>query len=409
MILRLAWRNIWRNKRRTLLTLSAIVFSTAILSFFLSLQFSSYETSIDASVSLLTGDLQVQEARFKDDPSFRAAIDDPASLLQKLESQTGIQHAALRAETGVMLNAGSRTVAGLLLGVQAAAEIRISRIPELIHEGSYTLAPHSYTMVLGTLMAKNLSVTVGDEVVMLGQGYDGSSAAALFTVEGIVETGVQEMDRSLLFVPLTSFQEMSYAGDRVHRIVLRKRAGRDTAVLQQQLLDLLESEGRDNLAVWRWDELLPGLKESMDLDLASSWIFYMGLIAVVSLTVMNTLLMAILERKKEFGLLGTLGMNARTIVRLLCTECVLLVGLGVTIGILLAIAVTSYYGVYGFRIPGVEEIVKQWNIPAVVYTSVTLQSLLLAPAVLLTSILLALIIPCYMVFKWRPLEALRGD
>lgn len=408
MVLRLAWRNIWRNPTRTVLTLSAIAFTTAILSFFLSLQFSSYRTSIDASVTLLTGHLQVQEPRYKDNPSFRYALEEARELLRLSTELKEVEAASLRAETTVIVSAEGRTFGARIDGVVAEDEEKLSRLPSLIRAGSYSLEPGSYTAIVGKALARNLKVSTGDEITVLGQGYDGSTAAAIFIITGIIESGVQELDRSLVQIPLSTFRELFYFGERAHRLVILARNG-DEKSLQSKLVSHLTRRNFTSVAVWRWDELLPGLKESMDLDLASSWIFYMGLIIVVSLTVMNTFLMAVLERKKEFGLLQALGLTPVRLMGLVVIESILLVGIGLFLGSFIAAGVIYYFGIVGFEIPGVEEIVKAWNIPGTVYTELTLQSLLVAPAVMIFTLILTLLVPFSIILSWKPIEAMEAE
>lgn len=402
---RLAWRNLWRNRRRTLLTAAMIGFASAILVFFICLQFSSYETSINASISIFQGHAQVQRQGYQDQPQVRLAIEDPEELRSKIARVAGVTNVAQRGAAFALVSSKDRTYGSQIVGVEPRSERLISSIPGVVRKGRY-LEGARYEAVIGEVLARNLKVTVGDELTLLGQGRDGSFAATVLPVVGIFVSGSVELDRALIQMPLAAFQEVFSMGTRAHSLVIRAAGLEKLEGVKEQVSALIAPESK--LAFLTWDELTPGLKEAIELDMASGWLFYLSLVLIVSFSVLNTFLMSVLERTREFGILLSLGMRPARITQLVYLECVFLSLVGVLLGIIIGGAVVIYFGVYGFSIPGSEEIMKIWNLPAAIYPRLSFTGLTLGPGLVLGMSILAVTYPAFRVFRLRPLEALHA-
>jgi ABC-type lipoprotein release transport system permease subunit len=180
-------------------------------------------------------------------------------------------------------------------------------------------------------------------------------------------------------------------------------------VLQQLLNRELSNAGLESqIAAYRWDELLPGLRQAINLDMVSAWFFYGGLVLVVTCGIINTFLMSVLERTREFGLMLSLGATPYSISKLIFLECTMLTLAGLIVGMILGTAVVVYFGITGFIVPGSEEVLKMWNLPGAVYTEITPLSLTLGPVVILIAALLSIIYPVLQVWRLRPVEAMRS-
>ncbi len=407
----IAWRNIWRNKRRTLITGAAIAFSSAILIFFIGLQLSSYSAAIQATTSIFQGHLQIMLPAYNEEGEIRDTFQHAETLREKLLRVDGISDIAPRAEGFAILSSASRTFGAKILGVLPEQERNLSTIPGLMKSGTYLSSPTAKELVLGKTLARNLKVEVGDEVTLLGQGKDGSTAAALLTVKGIFESGSLDLDRALLEIPLGTFREVFSLGhlqdNEAHLF-----AARVNHIMQtEKVVDRLNHNFRSaeaELEAYTWDQITPGLKQAIELDMASGWLFYLSLIVIVVFGVLNTFLMSILERTKEFGMLLALGMNPKSIVSLILLECVLLLCVGIIPGIALGAGILYYFHIYGFSIPGTEEAMKMWNLPSAIHPEITLLNLSLGPSILFL-LAVVLIIPFVLrIFKLEPLEAMRA-
>lgn len=404
-ISKLAWRNIWRNKRRTILTLCAVSLTTCILVFFMALQFSMYDASIRASVSAFQGHLQIQVDGYLDKPQMRLSFANAASLKEKVKNIPEVQDVAIRAQGFALVSSSNRTYGVQIVGVEPEAESHVSTIPSLVRQGKFLEKGDEYSVVIGDALSKNLQIEIGDELTLLGQGRDGSLAAGILKIKGIFQSGVQELDRSLIEMPLLSFQEMFSMNDEVHALVLTSK---DLSLVPRIKNEISPIINGTNLLALPWDLLIPGINQAIEFDMTFGWMFYASLIIVVALSILNTFMMSILERTREFGLMLALGMKPINITRLVLRECALLTLLGISVGIVFGGSIVWYFHVNGFYLPGSEEMMKLWNIPAVAYPEVSLACLTIGPAVILTITLLSLIYPVMKLRKFEAVEAMRA-
>ena len=402
--LSLAWRNIWRHKTRTALTLGVIAFSSSILVFFIGLQLSSYEASISASTSIFHGHLQVQSPGYQDKPQIRNVLSKPTELQQDLDKLKYIHTTAIRSFGFALASSENRSYGAQVVGVQVNKEPQVSTIPLQIKTGQYFSSPSAYEAVLGQDLANNLKIAINDELTLLGQGKDGSLAASVVKVVGIFQSGSRDLDRAMIHLPLQIFDEVFSMQGTAHSIVIRADSIDQLAKLQRNANSLIKKQ---NLTSLRWDQILPGLKEAIELDMASGWLFYFSLVLVVTFIVLNTFLMSVLERTREFGVMLSLGTSPRGIAGLIFTESLLLTTIGLLAGILVGGAFIIYFGIHGFQVPGSEEIMKLWNLPAAVHTKLSLAALTQGPVVILITTMLGMSYPALRIFKLQPVEALR--
>ncbi|MFC1719579.1 ABC transporter permease [Pseudomonadota bacterium] len=218
--LRMAWRNLWRHKRRTWLTATAMIFSNVLLVFMISLQFGSYDMMINNTLQMFSGDFQVQESGYNDNPKLRLSIDSIETLAEQLRTALPDARVTARAAAFALASSEQRTYGIQVIGVEPRFEPGVSTIPGLVKQGSWLNDLNAPDIVIGTVMARNLKVGVGDEITLLGSGLDESFAAGIFTVSGIYDSGSREMDRSFAEIPLGYFQDMFAMGDKGNSIAV---------------------------------------------------------------------------------------------------------------------------------------------------------------------------------------------
>ena len=187
--LKMAWRNIWRNARRTILTISAIAFASLLLVFMLSFQFGCYETMINTSVKISTGHLQVMAKGYLEDKKMRLVIKNPDQIAGVLKEVKGIDAFTFRANGFALVSSDTRTYGVMVTGIDPVPEANVSTIKSLIRKGRYLNKKDQYTALIGEHLAQNLKVDINDTLTVLGQGRDGSIAAAVLTVTGIFNSG----------------------------------------------------------------------------------------------------------------------------------------------------------------------------------------------------------------------------
>jgi len=406
---KLAWRNIWRNKRRTILTFSAISLATGILVFFMALQFSMYDASIRASTSAFQGHMQVQLKGYLDKPQMRSSFARADQIREEIKKIDGIRFVSERGQAFALVSSEDRTYGVQIVGVEPEEEKNVSSIPGLVRQGQYLSGLEGYEVVIGSALANNLKVKLGDEITVLGQGKDGSLAATALKVKGLFESGVQELDRSLIEMPLQSFKDVFSMGDEIHALVIVTDKLEKIGLLQKQVDVLLQKEQKSNqLVALTWEEILPGIKQAIQFDMTFGWMFYFSLILVVVFSVLNTFLMSILERTREFGLMLALGMRPISVARLVLRECVILTSIGIFVGLIIGSSIIFYYHTYGFYMPGSEEMMKLWNIQGVAKPDFSIAALTIGPLVILATTFLALLYPLWRIIGFEAVEAMRA-
>ena len=404
--LRLAWRNLWRHKRRTWLTVGAMVFSNGLLVFSISLQFGSYEMMIDNTLQAFSGHIQLQHERYLDDPKMRHNLPDITTTAQRLRDELQLESVGARAVGFALASSNNRSYGVQILGVEPLHEGRISSIPGLVSEGRFLQQASYDEIVIGSILARNLKINIGDELTFLGSGLDNGFAAGVVRVVGIFESGIAELDRSMAEVSLAYFDDSFAMRGKGHSIAIRANNIEAVESLQARIEILLDT--KNDLAVRSWEELQPGLKQAIQADMASAWFMYLVLIILVAFSVLNTQLMSVLERTREFGTMMALGLKPSNLSRLVVVETLLMAGLGLLLGIAIGFVITWYLSIVGFYYPGMEEMAIKFNLPDRMYPEVSLISLLLGPGIISIGSLLASIYPATRLYRLLPIEAMRA-
>ena len=402
--LTLAWRNLWRYPRRTALTLAAIVFSDVILVWMIALQLGSYDMMIDNTLRAFTGHVQVQAPGYLDKPQLRRTIPGATDLAADIRSQVSNASVGVRALGFALVSSEQRSYGAQIASVQPDYEPEVSVIPGLIKEGRYLSDTDQDQAVIGRVMARNLQVEVGDELTLLGSGKDGSFAAAVVTVVGIYDSGNTELDRYMVQLPLTAFQNIFSMGDTAHTIVITGSSHEQTQSLSRQVHSIITD---NSLEVINWDRLQPGLKQAIQADFSTAWMMYGVLVILVAFSVLNTFLMSVLERTREFGIMLALGVTPAKVGRLVFTESLLMATTGMLLGIALGAAFTAYFLLHGFSYPGMEELASKFNLPDRFYPVLNPVSLLLGPVVIFIATMLAALWPAIRIHLLQPVEAMQ--
>lgn len=411
MDVKMAWRNIWRNPRRTVLTVSAIAFASTLLVFMLSFQFGSYYTMINASVKINTGHLQVQAAGYRDRQDIRLAVLDPIGVGRVLDTIPEIEAYTFRAKAFSLVSSGKRTCGALVVGIDPVREVRVSTIKDLIRKGSFPstndLNTETLPGLVGSLLADNLQVGTGDELTILGQGRDGSVAAAVIRVTGIYSSGIDAFDRSSIHIPLGLFQEVFTMRGAVHEVVAVGTSLRDIKKIQKAVSKKIAAQAkRQALVVLDWEELMPGLRQAIQMDLVSGIIFYLILIIVVAFSILNTFLMAIFERTREFGVMMAIGTSPGRLTKLLLIESLSITVVGIALGTIIGCLFTWYFQIHGIDIAGSSEILKHYGISGRMHPRLSPLSIVSGPTAVLLITFLAALYPALKVRSLRPVEAL---
>jgi putative ABC transport system permease protein len=401
----LAWRNLWRNPRRSWLTAGGVAFAVFLLVAARSLQMSGYTTMLDNATRLLVGHVQIQDRAYFDDPSLRHVIAGASSVVRALTALPEVTAVAPRALAFALVSAGDRSYGAQIMGVNPDAEAKLSSLPDMLIAGDYLAQPGD--AVVGVEMVRNLGAILGDELVVLGATREGGVAALSVRIGGIVDTGLPDLDRALVQVRLGEFQDAFELHDEVNIVVARVV---DFSGLRDVLPDLVAalSGHGSNLIVLPWQRLLPEIEQTIALKNVISEVMF-GLIALlVSFSVFNTFIMLVFERTREFGMLLAIGMRPSAIIGLLQLEAAWLALLGAVIGLLSGTAVVVWLGHVGIPIGDMAgEMLRRYHLPDRIYPPLHRSELIIGPLLMLCATQAAALIPALRIRKLAPVQVMR--
>jgi putative ABC transport system permease protein len=403
IFLKMAWRNVWRNRRRTILTVAAIAFAVAISVFMRGLQMGTYEQMINNVIRINTGYLQIHKKGFWDNKTLRYTLKPDHQLPEILSRQPHIASFARRVEGDGLASAEENTNGVLIIGVDPQAEA--TTLKEKIKRGRFLSDEAPQGTIIGETLAKNLNVDSGDEITLLVQGFDGSLGAGVYNVEGVFRTGDPGLDRSVVFLNLAAAQELFWLGDRISQVLIFLD---DASNLKEVTQNLRAELDLNTYEVMPWDELMPELVQLIAFDNASGQLFLMLLILVVAFGILNTVLMSVFERVKEFGVMLALGMKPKKIVGLIFTESTLLSLIGVIFGNIIGFGVNWYFSYHPISLSEkLSEVMEEFGFTAQLFVKPTFSTFLEVTIAIFVVSLIMTIYPTIKATRFRPVEALR--
>jgi putative ABC transport system permease protein len=400
----LAWRNIWRNKRRSILTLAAITFATMAAVAMRGVQIGTYGVNIKNAVEMFTGYIQIQREGYQKNPSLNKAFKLTGDIEEKLNSSDEVISYSPRVYASGLISYEQNSFGSAIFGISPSKESETTKIMSKLNSGSFFSSDTSDKIVIGTKLLKNLKAENGDTVVVLGQGFDGSLGNLKFKIAGTIKTGSPELDQMAIFMGIETAQELlALYGNRVHAIAIKLD---DIELIEETSQKLSATSLGDEISILSWEELMPDFRQSIELDNISGIMMLMILIIIVSFGILNTVLMSVTERFNEFGVTLSIGMPPLKLASVVLIETILIALIGIAIGNILGAGINYYiyqnpiefgsefayiYEEYGF-LPRLES-----SLNPLIFINNTL--LILAISVL------SCLYPMYKVYK---LEALKG-
>ena len=402
----IAWRNLWRNKRRTWLTAGGIGFAGLLVTAANSLQTGSFEMMVDATARFFSGHVQVQHPRFLDEPRPGHALRDAAARIEALETSGRFEAVAPRAQAFALLSAVRSSVAneapafgGLVVGVDPQREFAAIR-----HQpASGRFLQGAGEAYLGAVLAKNLGVAVGDDLAILGNAEGGGVAAMVATVVGTFDTGQAAFDRSQLHVPLADFQQAFGMADAAHAIAL-------TLTDQAAARSAAASLGTATAVGVPWQKLLPDVHQLIELKHQTTYMIYALLVVLVTFGIVNTFLMTTFERTPEFGMLKALGMRPAAIFGMLALEALWMALLGLALTFAVAGPLIGALSVTGISFgDAYAEMTAQFMLPDRLYPSFGYRAAVEFSIAVVVLTQLAAAIPAWRLRRLRVVDALRAE
>lgn len=333
--LQYGWRNLWRNTRRTCITLAAICLSTAILMASYGLMDGLMQHAVSNATNLVVGEVQVHAQGYLADHSIYKALNEPDLILQAAK-QKNVAAAPRRYGYGLVA-VGTKSAGARFWGVEPASERTTFDLAQHLQEGRFLSETTQRGVVLGQKLARSLQAQIGSEIVVVVQAADGSLGNDLYTVTGILKAAGDSIDRNAALIHAADFVELFVSGERIHEVALNSRG-----MVSPEGLTALLSIAAPEEEIKSWRQLMPEVSDMINLFDAFIWIFGLIFLLAAGMGVMNTMLMATYERIREFGILKALGATPWGIIRDVAAEALVLAALGTVLGTILGLA-GSYY------------------------------------------------------------------
>jgi len=339
VLLKLAWRNLWRNTRRTWITTGSVVFAVLLALFLESMDRGSQELMVRNMVQFSTGYIQVQDTLYKEEMSLDNSMYFDEELQQQIETQvSGVDYTVPRLESYALAAGEEKSRVAFVMGIDPESEHRLNDIKSRLQDGVFFDEGYSQAVISAGL-AKNLRLNVGDTLVLFGQGFQGSMAAGKFSIAGTFRHPVPELNESIVYLKLEDARHLFSAYDRLTSLMVAP----ERPTRHQQLANALKNEAfLSEYKVYTWEELQPELVRTVAYDQAITFVILLILYIVVGFGIFGTVLTMVLEREKEFGVLISLGLHRRKLSFIVFTETLIISFMGVILGMLLALPFLVY-------------------------------------------------------------------
>lgn len=348
LIFRMALRNVFRNRRRSLLTGLMMAGGYALFALTLGMSEGTYGSIIDMFTRSRTGHAQVHAAGYLEKPSLYKTIDDPAEAGRVLDGLEAVEAWAPRVYAPSLAFAGTKTVGAQVMGLDPVREKMATRIATQVSSGSFISEVPSAGVVISARLASALAIGLGDEFSLIGQGADGSIANDNFTVTGVLSASESAFDGPWCLMHIDKAREYMALGGRAHEIVLVFTDYRDAREDAALVAAALPGQGLD---AQPWQVTEKEFYQAMLLDKKGGDITNLIIMAIVAVGVLNTILMAVLERTREYGVLKAMGTRPFSVFGLIMTEVFLLALMSSVAGALAGAGLNHWLSVSGIPLP----------------------------------------------------------
>ena len=402
-MLRLAWRNLWRNRRRSMINVAAMGFGLAAIMFGQSLLVSLQRQLIEKATGSITGHVRVQRSDVDESKFPDKFMLDTAAAAKLLDRDPRVRVWGRRIHITGLVSAPSASLGALICAVEPEKEKTLTDMSSYIKEGTY-LDPDGKGVVMGRKIAGRLDVRLGEKVVLMAQAADGSMGAEAFRVVGLHQTGSESFDGQIVWVPLKAMQELLGRPGQANQLAARMR---DIGDAEEVAADLDRALPPGPIRAISW--------KAIDREIISIQAFQNGILSVVlvivflivALGILNTQLMSLFERVREFGVLMAIGARPRWIVRLILAESLLLGFVGTALGLLIGSALIAHFGRRGLKLPVGEAFSYFLPFPSVIYMIPAWRMHAFACFAVFLITLLASLPPALRAGRLKPAEALR--
>ena len=403
-MLKLAWRNIWRNRGRSIITIAATMFCVIFAVVLRSFQVGVWEHMVDDIVANNFGYLQIHQKGFWGEQSLDLSMDYAALPMDEWTQVEGVRSVVRRLESFSLVSTELSNRGSLVLGIEPENELPGLQLQDQIVEGQ-VFAPGSDQVVVSEGLAEFLKVSVGDSLMFLSQGYRGASAYGQFMVSGIAKISNPELNKQLVLMPLQTAQWMYNGMGLLTTAVVDLEPGADHKEVKAQLLPLMGEE----LELLEWEELFPELIQTIEADMAGGQIFITILYFIISFVLLGTVIMMVSEREREFGILVSIGMRKTKLALVTVLENLMLTLGGAFVGMAVVKPVQFYFKYNPIDLSGqMKEAIEQFDFEPKLYTTTSFIINLNHGAIVFVIGVLVSIYAVWKIMKLEPVKSMRA-
>jgi ABC-type lipoprotein release transport system permease subunit len=397
----LAWRNLWRNHRRTLIMLAAITVGVWAMIFMTALMRGMVDDMLLNGIRSLPGEVQIHHPEYRDDPSINNSIEAPGDTLTKALQIPEVTAWTSRVRVPAVVSSERDTRGVILLGVEPNSEVRVSFDADTISEGRFLEDSSDSGLVIGAKLANHLETDLGKRVVVMSQDPNNNIADRGFRVVGIYKAKLASLEETNIYAGRDTVQKLLKLGEKISEIAI---TGEDYRHVDQWYPRIKQAAGEDveTLPWYQVDTYLGSMLAMMD-GFVLVWIIIVFL--ALSFGLVNTLVMAVFERVREIGLMQALGMRPSTILYQILMESLLLLLIGLALGNVIAVG-TVIPLQDGIDISVVAEGMEMMGTSSMLYPALQPNDMIMANVIVIVLGLLTSILPAWRASRYDPVEAL---
>lgn len=402
MIALLAWRNIWRNRRRSIIILSSIFIGVVATIFTNALQFGLVFQMLENQLGLYTSHLHVVHKKFLENPSLDYLIPHPEQLLSSIDTISAVQAVSARLEHFGLISSAYNSAGITIVGIVPERERALTVLEESLQAGVF-FTGEDREILLSTETAQKLEVGPGDKIVLMASDRNGEIQSEVATIIGLFETFNSEFDQMYCFVPLPFLQHMLRVDNSVSHIVVRVSSLDQLPSVQSSIATLIAPP----IEVLNYRDLLPMISYMIDMYQELFWVIYIIVGAAMIFGIINTMLMAVMERITEFGVLMAIGLTSGKLVRMILLEAFWIGILGGFFGLVGGYLLVSWFNTNGLDLAFFSEGLRSVGISTVVYPQFVFQEILNTLLLIPLIAVVGALYPAWKVYRLQPVEALR--
>jgi putative ABC transport system permease protein len=409
LYLTLSWRNLWRNKRRTIITIASVFFAILLALAAESMNYGSHEKMIENIVHFQTGYIQIQEKNYSDEISLDNSIVYDEEFVDQFDTlKNKISYIIPRLESGALAATEEHSRAVMVLGSDFTKENQLNNIFEKIVQGRF-FTENQDAAVISAGLAEYLNLTVGDTIVLIGQGFQAQSAAGKYHISGILQHNLPELNERMVYLPLSAAQWLYAADDRITSLLIMPEFIRERQV-EQLVKDLNQQLDTSEYRVVLWKELVPEIVQALEFDKVSNKFLLLILYMVIGFGIFGVVLTMTLEREREYGMLVSIGMQRRKLVITTILETLWISIIGVITGVIAALPILYYFNKNPIPITGeAAEMVKDYGLEPILPFSLDPEFFYHHALIVFTLSMLIVIYPVLRIFFLNVVKATRSS